>query len=115
MAWKGARPLVQGRVELGDDALFPLLVRMAQLRSRLVRRVLRGGMRSTSRALFSRALTMVRFAKARIWPSRSSWTNPDTLDGWSGGCLNSGSPSSVSQYSSSHSVGSARSKLSRGQ
>lgn len=41
MVWKRARPLVQGRVEFGDDALFPLLVRVAKLRSRLVRRVLR--------------------------------------------------------------------------
>jgi hypothetical protein len=34
-----------------------------------------------------------------------------TVDGLSGGCLNASVGSSVTQYSSSHSIGSSRSKL----
>ena len=29
VAWEVVRPLVQGRIKFGDDALFPLLVRVA--------------------------------------------------------------------------------------
>ena len=57
------------------------------------------------------SLTIVRLAEASICPNRRVYTNPDTLDGLPGGCTNRGSPSDVNQYSSSHSVGSARSKL----
>lgn len=41
MGWERVRPLVQGGIELGDDTLLPLLVAVAQLRSRLVRCVLK--------------------------------------------------------------------------
>ena len=66
MTWEGIRPLVQGGIQLGDDTLLPLLVRMAQLGSRLVRRVLERGKFNTRNIAFIKALTIVRFAKASI-------------------------------------------------
>ena len=66
MTWEGIRPLVQGGIQLGDDTLLPLLVRMAQLGSRLVRRVLQRGKLNTRNITFIKALTIVRFAKASI-------------------------------------------------
>ena len=66
MTWEGIRPLVQGGIQLGDDTLLPLLVRMAQLGSRLVRRLLERGKFNTRNITFIKALTIVRFAKASI-------------------------------------------------
>ena len=57
------------------------------------------------------ALTIVRITNASICPSRTRQTNAVTFDGLPGGCLNEGSPFGINQYSSSHSVGSERSKL----
>ena len=66
MTWEGIRPLVQGGIQLGDDTLLPLMIGMAQLGSRLVRRVLQRGEFNTRNVRFIEALTIVRFAKASI-------------------------------------------------
>ena len=104
-------PLVQGRVEFGDNLLLPLSTYEGGQEFLSLDRVLCTSCERKRCSSEGEMLTIVRSAEARMWLSFRYEMKKDVFDGFPGGCVKAGLAFVAVQYSSSHSTGNPRSKL----